>query len=278
MTAVTETVRLASAIPPISMFEAVALERAELGRFIQTAAELPDEAWEARSGRSGLDLHALVAHVAGTYAAQARLTELRRQLHPQLLRLYRMDGDALSDTFVRLQVGDRSSRSAADLLSELRAVGPVALEHRARLIRPLALIDRVFTSFDGLPVPPLAPFRSVRDLWRHRLDLIETSGHDMDVDAVHDGRIIAVIVRGRAAAASRVLGDRSVDLVMGDLGTGAWRFGVPTEPDSTIELNSPELARLLLAWRSPAATRERSRIDGDVKSAMSLLSSLRGSA
>jgi len=85
-------------------------------------------------------------------------------------------------------------------------------------------------------------------------------------------------VRGRAAAASRVLGDRSVELAVGDLGTGAWRFGVPTEPDSTIELNSPELARLLLAWRSPAATRERSRIDGDVKSAMSLLSSLHGSA
>jgi hypothetical protein len=33
-----------------------------------------------------------------------------------------------------------------------------------------------------------------------------------------------------------------------------------------------------LAWRSPAATRERSRIDGDVKSAMSLLSALHGAA
>src|SRR5215211_2617927 len=115
---------------------------------------------------------------------------------------------------------------------------------------------------------PISPFRSVRDLWRHRLDLIETSGHDMDVDAVHDGRIIAVIVRGRAAAASRVLGDRSVDLAVGDLGTGMWRFGTPSEPDSTIELDALTLIRLLLAWRSPAATRERSRIDGDVKSAM----------
>ena len=278
MTVMAESVLLASVIPPVSPSEAVALERAELERFILAASGLPDEAWAVRSSRSGLDLHALVAHVAGTYAAQARLSELRRQLHPQLLRLYRMDGDALSDTFVRLHIGDRSSRSAAELLIELRTDGPVAIEHRARLIRPLALLDRVFPSFDGLPVPPLAPFRAVRDLWRHRFDLIETSGHDMDVDADHDGRIIAVIVRGRAAAASRVLGDRSVDLAVGDLGTGMWRFGTPSEPDSTVELEALTLIRLLLAWRSPAATRERSRIDGDVRAAMSLLSALHGAA
>ena len=271
-------VRLAAAIAPVTPAEAVTLEREELRRFTEAAARLPDDAWSLRSVRSGHDLHGLIAHVAGTYAAQARFAELRRQLNPQLLRLYRMDGDPLPETFVRLQVGDRANRSAAELLTELRADGPVAIDHRARLFRPFEILGRALPSLGGLPAPPLAPFRAVRDLWRHRLDLVETAELTVPLEPDHDGRIVALLARSRAGAAERALGNRCVDLTVGDVDRVRWRFGTADMPDASIELDAFTLSRLLLAWRSPAATRERARIDGDVKSAMTLLTALHGAA
>lgn len=271
-----EPVTLASAILPVGPAEAVDLERDELRRFIETAQRLPETAWDLRSARSGHDLRALLAHVAGTYAAQARLGELRRQLNPQLLRFYHLDGESLPETFVRLQAGDRSGRTEADLLAELELAGQAAIQRRALVFRPLVVLGRAPVMVDRVPAPPLAPFRAVRDLWGHRLDLLETTGEVPRLDSSHDGRIVEGILRSRASGAQRLLGRQSVDILARDPHAGRWRFGSPSQPGATIELDGMALVRLLLAWRSPAATRERSRIDGDVRLAMALLAVLHG--
>jgi hypothetical protein len=271
-----ETVQLASSIPPVTPAEAVALEREELTRFIESAAELPPDAWSFPVGSSKRDIHGLVAHVAGGYAAQARFAEFRRQAHPQILRLYRMDGESISETVARVQIGDRAHRSPADLLDELREVGPVAITHRELLFRPFRLVQRALGSARPLPAIPLAPFQAVRDLWYHRLDLTEAAGTGMNVDRDHDGRVLAIMARSSVAEVTRALGERAVDITVRAPDLGRWRFGSPSQPEAVIEIDTITLAKLLGKRRSPAATRERSRIDGEVKTAMVLLTALHG--
>jgi hypothetical protein len=96
----------------------------------------------------------------------------------------------------------------------------------------------------------------------------------MRLDNAHDGRIVALLARDRAASATRALGQQSVDLVVTDPAGGRWRYGSKSEPDAVIGLDAVVLAKLLARRRSPAATRERSTIHGDVKTAMILLTSL----
>jgi hypothetical protein len=264
----------ATSILPVTPDEAVALERRELEQFIAALIEVPPESWFDPAGDHGKDLRALVAHVAGGYAAQASFAELRRQAHPKMLRLYRMEGDSLAMTVTRIQIGDRRHRPPEELIAELREVGPIAIDHRARLFSPLQALMRVLPARPGLPRVPLGPFQAVRDLWYHRLDLAEMTGAGFTLNSEHDGRILELLVRAAAASANRVLGEASVDLKITTAAGGVWRFGDHPRPDAAIEMDPVAFAKQLGRRRSPAATRERSHIEGDVKTAMMLLSAL----
>jgi hypothetical protein len=265
----------AVSILPASPDEAVALERRELEQFIAALIDVPLECWFEPASNRGTDLRALAAHVAGGYAAQARFAELRRQADPRMLRLYRMEGESLADTVARIQIGDRRQRQPEELIAELREVGPIAIDHRARLFSPLQVLMRVLTVRPSLPRVPLGPFQAVRDLWYHRLDLAEMTEAAFTLNSEHDGRIIELLVGAAAAPANRALGEAGVDLKITTAAGGEWRFGDNPVSDAEIEMDPVAFAKLLRGDRSAAAARERSRIDGDVKTAMRLLSAIR---
>jgi uncharacterized protein (TIGR03083 family) len=265
----------ADAIPPASPNEALELERGELERFVAALETLPPDAWTLSVRYRDWDVHALVAHVVGSYAAQASFGELRRQTAPRLLRFYRMEGETLGDAIARIQIGDRQNRSPAQVIAELREVGPRAIEHRAVLFRPLQLVGRALVGSRHLPVVPFAPFQAVRDLWFHRLDLTEATSTAFSVDRQHDGRIVELLIRSVAPQGAEALGERSVDLILSGAAGGQWRFGEQAEPDAVIDMSPVTFAKLLTKQYSAAGIRERSQVEGDVQIAMSLLSAIR---
>lgn len=269
-----EHVTRAESIPPADPNEAVGLERDELERFSATIEAIPFEAWELPVRHAGWDVHALVAHVAGSYAAQASFGELRRQSAPRVVRFYRMEGESLGETVARIQIGDRRNHSPARLIAELREVGPRAVDHRARLFRPFQLVRRAFDGNPRLPALPLGPFHAVRDLWFHRLDLSEATGTAFCLSQSHDGRIIALLVRAVARRGVEALGELTVDLEISGAAGGRWRFGEQSEPAAVIGMEPVTFAKLLTKQHSAAGIRERSQVDGDVKTAMGLLSAI----
>ena len=262
------------AIPPASPNEALELERGELERFVAALETLPPEAWTLPVRRSGWDVHALVAHVAGSYAAQASFDELRRQTAPRVVRFYRMESDSLGETIARIQVGDRRTRSPAQLIAELREAGPRAIDHRAVVFRPLQLVGRALGGNRHLPVVLFAPFQAVRDLWFHRLDLTEATTTAFVTDREHDGRILELLIRYVAPRATTALGERTVDLTLLGAAGGRWRFGEQAKAAAVIEMAPVVFAKLLDNQYSAAGIRERSQVDGDVRTAMSLLSAI----
>jgi uncharacterized protein (TIGR03083 family) len=263
------------AIQPASPNEALELEWGELERFVAALEAIPFDAWTLPVRGRGWDVHALVAHVAGSYAAQASFGELRRQTAPRVVRFYRMEGESLGETIARIQIGDRRNHSPAQMIAELREVGPRAIEHRTVVFRPLQLVGRALAGNRRLPVIPFAPFQAVRDLWFHRLDLTEATSTEFSADRQHDGRILEQLIRLVAPQGAEALGERTVDLIVSGAAGGRWRFGEQSEPAAVVEMGPVVFAKLIGKQHSAAGIRERSRVDGDVRTAMSLLSAIR---
>lgn len=262
-------------IAPVTPSEAVALERVELERLIDVLEQLPGEAWIAPVADGRRTVHDLVAHVAGSYAARGSFDQLRRQIDPRMIRLFRMDGDSLGDTLARLQIGDRAHHSPDQLIEELRTAGPRAIRLRSLLFRPLDLVPAGRIARPRIGGTSLAPFAAVRELWFHRLDISEAAGHGFGLREEHDARVLAGFLRASVEAAERNLGSRSVELRFVGMGQ-RYRYGNGDEIDAVIEIDPVTLAKLVAKRRSPAATRERSTIEGDVKTAMVVLSAIHG--
>lgn len=265
----------ASAIPPISTADAVQLEEAELDRVLDALRAVPPDSWSTHLPHSDRNVHAMAAHIAGGYAAQATLSELRRQADPWVLRFYRAHGESLAQTLVRIQIGDRLTRTPTQLIDEIDRAGHRALANRTRVFRP---VSAIIGSFAGTPLGrqiPLGPFSATRDLWFHRLELADVIRLPMHLSDDHDAIILAQLVRASSAQANRHLGERAVKLTISGPAGGSWRFGSrDAEPAAQIETDPLAFAKLHAGWRSAAATRERSTIAGDVKLAMIVLRAL----
>lgn len=259
------------AIEPALPSEAVRLEQGELERFIAAVAALPADAWSLPTRDHGRTVHGLIAHVAGSYAAQAHLFELRRQTAPRVIRFYHSAGESLAETIARIQVGDRRTRSPEQLIAELSQAGPRAIGHREALFRPLGLIGRITGGAEWASDLPLGPLQAVRDLWFHRLDLADATGTAAAYDRDQDPRLVELLVRSVGEQGSRGVGSRAVDLIVTGEGGGRWRFGQATEPTVEIEMTPLIFAKWLRKRLSAAGIRERSRVEGDVRAAMNLL-------
>ncbi len=262
-----------SEIPALTTAEALELERIELERFIELLEGLPLEAWNERIGSGDWTVKAVAAHVAGTYAAQGSFGQLRRQIDPRVIRMYRTRGQSLAETLSRIHAGDRIGHSPGEIIEELKLQAPRALRLRSLLFRPLQPVRVDFASA-RIPRLSLGPFAAIRDLWFHRLDISEAAGIGFGLREEHDGRFIALLLRGAKDTAIEVLDDRTVEVIVTGMGEQHVRFGLCETPDAVIEIDPIALAKLAARRRSPAATRERSQITGEVKIAMRLLTAI----
>lgn len=131
-------------IPPLSHKEAGMMARVEVERFIDLLETLSVDDWSKPTYCTEWNVHQMVSHQAGSYAGFANGTEFKRQWVPlPQPKPGQMAIDAVND----LQVTDRTEVAPADLIAELRQVGPKAIVTRQRIpaaIRGLRLDFQLF--------------------------------------------------------------------------------------------------------------------------------------
>jgi len=264
----------AAEIQPLTLAEVVTLERAELGHFVTLLRLMPVEAWRMPTRSPGRDIHSLAAHVAGTYAAQASLRQLGRQIDPRVHHFYRSPGQRIPETITRLQIDDRMNRSSDQIIDEIDSSGERAIRFRSLLLRPLQRVSLEQISRHRWIRRGLSPREHLYDLWLHRLDLCVSANLPFVVEENHDRRMFEGKLGQVAELIGQQLDSKRVDLSITGIASAHYRFGESDQPSGTIDIASITLAILIAGWHSPAAARERSEIQGDVKTVMTLLSAI----
>ncbi len=176
--------------------EAGAMAAHELQRTLVLLDSLEGEDWEQPTACTLWNVRDMTSHLAGACAGFASFAEFRQQyLQNPYLRQAEMSIDGINQR----QVEDRAGVAPDDLIAELRAVGPKATRTRQRLPGLLRALPVPFGPPLGtVPVSYLTDLIYTRDMWRHRLDICQATGREMEVTAGHDARVTALVVRDLA--------------------------------------------------------------------------------
>jgi uncharacterized protein (TIGR03083 family) len=228
-----------SAVPRIKHTEAMAIAEVENRKFAAALRDLHSADWAKPTDCPPWDVHALVAHVVGSAAAQASPREFLRQLRAGRPVVAEIGARYWWDGINEIEVRERERRTADQLLAEWDANSRRALRARRKLPRAIARLALL-----NLPAPvgrqPLSYLFDVgftRDTWMHRIDLTRAAGTTFDADAAHDGRIVADLVAEWAATHGE-----SFELTLTGPAGGNYCSGIGGE---AIEVDAIQFARIL---------------------------------
>ncbi|MDQ4076338.1 MAG: maleylpyruvate isomerase family mycothiol-dependent enzyme [Chloroflexota bacterium] len=256
-----EPLQDAGEIRPLSHKEAGVLARAELERFLALVESLTDEEWNRPTACTLWNVQEIVAHQAGACAGYARWSEFKRQFGAMGKK---REGQLTVDAMNEVQVGDRAGASPAELIAELREVGPKAIGTRQRL--PWLLRALVIPFGPPLGTVNLAYLTDLiysRDMWSHRLDICQATGREMVLSPKHDGRIVELIVRDLAKTLPRALDGASIVLNLVGPAGGTWRIGESSEPEATIRMDALDFCLLASGRMAPEEAIALAAIEGD---------------
>jgi uncharacterized protein (TIGR03083 family) len=248
----------ARTIAPLSHVEAGALARVELERFLQLLDALGPEDWECPTMCTAWSVRDILAHQAGAYCAGASFAELRRQFGQKV-----PPGCEMIDVVNASQIAERAGRTPAELLAELREVGPRAIAARQRmpwLLRNLTL-----------PIPGLGWCRLryltdevfLRDTWSHRVDVSHATGRPLLLTPEHDGRFTALIARDLAQRLTTKLRGAAVLFDLDGPAGGRFRMGQATNPTATITMDAIDFHLRVSARITAEQALMRGRVRGD---------------
>jgi uncharacterized protein (TIGR03083 family) len=248
----------AATIPPLAHAEAAELATPVLARFLALLDELGPDDWGMPTLCSEWTVRDTVAHQAGAYASGASFAELRRQW------LRRPGpGRSMLDTVNAFQIADRAGRSSAELIAELRDVGPKAIATRRRM----------WPIFRSLPVPvePVGWRRLgyvsdelyIRDTFIHTVDVCLATGRPVAFAPDPDSRIVALIVRDLSGRLPQQLGGAAVAFdLTGPVG-GCYRIGPATAPAATLRMSVLDFNLRSSGRMSADETLARTQVAGD---------------
>jgi uncharacterized protein (TIGR03083 family) len=214
----------AADIAKITHLEAGVLAREELARFIHLVETLQDDDWIHPTYCNLWSVRDVLAHQAGSYAAFASWAEFRRQfINNPYLKTEKQQVDGIN----RRQIEDRIGKTPAELLAELREVGPKAINTRQKL-------PTFLRALHILPMGPPVGVTTVsyltdeiypRDTWSHRLDISHATGRDIRLTPEHDGRITALIVQDLNGTLLTKLNEKAVIYELTGPAGGVWQIG-----------------------------------------------------
>lgn len=235
-------------IEPLTHDEAMRCQAAELERTLGLLRSLDAGSWTAPTDCPAWDVRAMYQHVLGACEAGASIRENIHQL--RAARAYRKQhGGPLEAALSAVQVRERASLSPAQLIGRIAAVAPRTIRGRTRA--PALIRDHVTMAVDG-PVHErwhlgyLIDTIYLRDLWMHRIDAARAAHRPPELDASHDGRIVADIA---AEWARRHAKPFTLDLTGPAGGSYTSRPGQPG--GDHISMDAVEFCRTL-AGRAPA--------------------------
>ncbi len=249
------TVLDAAHVPYVTADEAYTLLSTALDRFLALVEPLTPEEWEQPTACTEWTVRDILAHQAGSYAgavgygAMLRTTPLPKK------------GQLPEDALNALQLQQRLGKSPAELLTELRAVGPIGARKWAyhfRLIKPFAI------PYPGgsLSLRHLMWVIHSRDTWMHRLDICRATSRPFEQTREHDGRIVALVMRDVATCLKGKLGGRAVIFDLSGIAGGVWKVG-SGEASATIQMDALDFNILASGRYTYAEGRQKATISGD---------------
>ncbi|MCA9971653.1 MAG: maleylpyruvate isomerase family mycothiol-dependent enzyme [Anaerolineales bacterium] len=230
----------AARIPALGHAEAGGLAREELRRFLALVETLHADAWQQPTDCTEWTVRDILAHQAGSYAGFTSWAEFRRQLSARPA-----PGQMQVDALNARQLADRAASSPAELIAELREVGPKAIRTRQRLpwlLRKLRL--PMGPPLGTCAVEYLTDLIYPRDTWAHRLDICRAAQRPFHQTPEHDGRLLALVLRDLARKLDGRLRGQSVIFHLTGPAGGRYRIGHTAEPSAVIKMDALEFSRL----------------------------------
>lgn len=232
-------------VPALTHAEAMVLCEEEHRRFQAVIESLTGDEWHKPTACSLWTVKDIVAHQAAHVVSFTSLGNFMGQLNPLAMRPYFRRGMSALDAWNQSQVDVRAGHSPSALIAEIRDATPQSLKSRAGL--PALL--RGLT----LPAPGLDQPRSLgymfdliytRDMWMHRIDICLATDRPVTLDAAHDRRTVALIVRDLALKSRRGLNGRAAILDLTGAGGGRYTIGANTAPEATVTMDPVSFANL----------------------------------
>lgn len=256
----------ADRIPSLGHAEAARLAAAELDRFIALLETLEGADWDQPTYCTLWDVKEIAAHQAGSLKGWSSRPAFFAQSSKANIGPYRDKGLNLLDAMNQYMVDSRAEHSPADLIAEIRDIGPRAVACRADLP---ALVR-------GIPIysKDLGGWRKVgyltdtiysRDMWMHRVDICRATGREFVQTPEHDGRMVALVVRDYGTSSLPDLGGQSIRLELTGPAGGSWIVGKGRPPAATIRMDALDFAVLVSGRMSSEDARAQSlvEVEGD---------------
>lgn len=182
-------------IEPIGHREAMQLQACELERAVTQLRSLNEQDWSAPTVCPDWDVRRMWLHVLGACEAGASMRENAHQMLAARKRRKEL-GVPLEAGLSAVQVADREELSPPELVDRLAQVAPKCVRGRSRTPRPMRAMR---ISIDAPVVEKwrlgyLIDVIYLRDAWMHRVDTARATGHELELTADHDGRIVADVV------------------------------------------------------------------------------------
>lgn len=246
-------------VPYVTADEAYALLRTELERLLALGEALAPADWAAATACTEWTVRDILAHQAGSYASGTSYREMVRQY------LAKPTEDQLREDAVNaLQLAERADTSPAQLIAEIRRLGPIAIRKWAYQFRLFKLISVPH------PVPGRLSMRHLmwvvhsRDTWMHRLDICRATGRMFNQTMGHDDRIVALVMRDAAKKVAQKLGARAVVFDLAGLAGGLWKIGTG-QATASIQMDALDFNVYASGRYTYAEGRARSNMSGDVE-------------
>jgi uncharacterized protein (TIGR03083 family) len=218
--------------------EARRLAEDEFARFADLAASLTEEEWAMPTDCTAWDVHKMAVHVLGSADAQASVREFVHQMRRGMPLNKQIDSHHWVDGMNELQIRERQHLSNAEVVDQLRAVGPKAVKGRWGTPLPMRYLPVPFGPPVGWePLKYLLDVGFTRDVWCHRIDICGATGRPMHLTPEHDGRLVADIVAEWAS-----IHGEPFELVLEGPAGGKFAQGVDGE---RVELDALDFVRTL---------------------------------
>ena len=229
---------------------AAGLAAAEYERMADTLSQLTIEQWSTPTDCTGWDVRDLAGHVLGMTQMASSIKETVRQQLATSRRVKR-DGVLPIDALTALQVEEHASLTSAEVVRELRRLGPKAVASRRRTPsfirnRTMPEVQVVGRQEEWWTLGFLLDTILTRDPFMHRIDIHQATGVLLPPTAEHEGVLVDDIVRewaGRHGAPCTVE-------LSGPAG-GHWQFGQHSEAGEQIAMDANEFCRAV-SGRAPA--------------------------
>lgn len=255
---VAQTVLDAAHVPYVTADEAYTLLSTALDRFLALIETLAPDNWMQTTACTEWNVHDMVAHQVGGYASGTGYREMLRQYS-----IIPKNGQLPEDAINQRQLQKWGSKSPADLIAELRQIGPIAARKWAyefRLIKPIFMFHAVG---GRLSVRHLMWVIHSRDTWMHRLDICRATDIAFQQTPEHDGRIVALVMRDVATCLRGKLGGKAVIFDLAGIAGGVWKVG-SGEATATIQMDALDFNILASGRFTYDEGRARATLSGDV--------------